>query len=269
MKKFITIAILTFFTTGLFAQAPNPYPKTVNVNGSADMELTPDEIYVVVTLKEYEKKGSGKINIDKIKTGFLNSCTSAGLHDSVITIAAYEGSPLNRKRSKQELYATISYQIKFNNSKQIDELVNRLDDEATQSFDVVRVSHSKIQEYRKQVRIMAIKAAKEKAAYLTEAVGENLGGAVTISENNQGVIPYYSQASFANTIENISADQVRMGSDRNIDFRKIRIFMDVNVVFAINKQPYTLSFSSLFSISSYLCAHEIFCGNIRYGWSAY
>jgi uncharacterized protein len=233
MKKIITTAILVFFITGIFAQAPNPFPKTINVNGSADMEITPDEIYVVVTLKEYEKKGTGKIGIEKIKTDFLNSCSSVGLHDSLITIASYEGNLLKKKRSKEELYATISYQIKFNNSKKIDELVNKLDDEATQNFDVVRVSHSKIQEYRKQARILAIKAAKEKAAYLTEAVGESLGTAVTITEyNSGGVQPYISQASFANRMENASLND-SFNAGGGIDFKKIKVFMEVNVVFAI------------------------------------
>jgi uncharacterized protein YggE len=235
MKKIITTLILAFVINGLFAQAPNPFPKTINVSGSADMEITPDEIYVTVTLKEYEKKGTGKIGIEKIKTDFLNSCSSVGLPDSAITIASYEGNLLKKKRSKEELYATISYQIKFSNSKKIDELVNKLDDEATQNFDIVRVSHSKIQEYRKQVRILAIKAAKDKAAYLTEAVGENLGVAVTISEYNRDIVqPFISQTSYANAVENWSADRVSFSSaDRSIDFRKIRIYMEVNVVFAI------------------------------------
>lgn len=235
MKKIITTAILAFFISGLFAQAPNPYPKTITVNGSADMEITPDEIYVVVTLKEYEKKGTGKISLDKIKADFLNSCSNVGLHDSVITIASYEGNLLKKKRSKEELYASISYQIKFNNTKKIDELVNRLDDEATQGFDVVRVNHSKIQEYRKQVRILAIKAAKEKAAYLTEAVGENLGTAVTITEYNRDIVqPYISQASYGNVLARAGVDGANWSTaESSIDFKKIKVYMEVNVVFAI------------------------------------
>jgi uncharacterized protein len=235
MKKIITTAILAFFITGLFAQAPNLFPKTITVNGSADMEITPDEIYVIVTLKEYEKKGTGKMGLEKIKTDFLHSCSSVGLPDSVITIASYEGNLLKKKRSKEELYATISYQVKFSTSKKIDELVNRLDDEATQSFDVAKVSHSKIQEYRKQVRILAIKAAKDKAAYLTEAVGESLGTAVTITEYNRGdVQPLYNQASYGNMMERISQDRVSFSTAENsIDFKKIKVFMEVNVVFAI------------------------------------
>lgn len=235
MKKIITTAILAFFMTGLFAQAPNPFPKTVSVNGSADMEITPDEIYVLVTLKEYEKKGSGKIGLEKIKTDFLNSCSSVGLHDSLITIASYEGGLLKKKKSKEELYASISYQIKFNNSKKMDELVNKLDDEATQSFDVIRVSQSKIQEYRRQVRILAIKAAKEKAGYLTEAVGEGLGGAVTITEYNRDIVqPYISQASYGNTLARAGFDGANWSAaETGIDFKKIKVYMEVNVVFAI------------------------------------
>jgi hypothetical protein len=198
------------------------------------MEITPDEIYVIVTLKEYEKKGNGKTGIEKIKNDFLNSCTSVGLADSVITIASYEGNLLKKKRSKEELYASISYQVKFNNSKKMDELVNKLDDEATQSFDIVRVSHSKIQEYRKQMRIQAIKAAKEKAAYLTEAVGESLGTAVTITESNPSwVQPQYFNISQTSNFMLKPSLNDNERSDSGVDFKKIKVFMEVNVVFAI------------------------------------
>jgi uncharacterized protein YggE len=48
----------------------NPYPKTITVNGVAEMELVPDEIYVYVDLKEYDKKGAGKVALEKIKADF-------------------------------------------------------------------------------------------------------------------------------------------------------------------------------------------------------
>jgi len=236
MNKIITLVFLTFLTAGLFAQTPNPFPKTITVTGSAELEIIPDEIYVVVTLKEYEKRGTGKIELEKIKTDFLNSCKSIGLPDSAITIAAYEGyNPKTwwNKKAKDELYATIAYQIKFNSSKKIDELVSKLDDNATQNFDVTLVSHSKIQEYRKQVKIQAIKAAKAKAEYLTEAVGEQLGVAVAITENqNEPVAPLYNmnQLAYTNTTSTVSGD---LNEGAGLDFKKIRLRMEMNVVFAL------------------------------------
>jgi uncharacterized protein len=237
MKKIITLVIVTLLSTSLFAQAPNPFPKTINVKGTAELEIIPDEIYVVVTLKEYEKKGTGKIELEKVKTDFLNTCRNAGLPDSAITIASYEGfNPKSwlSKKSKGELYATIAYQIKFTSAKKIDELVNKLDDDATQNFEVVRVSHSKIQEYRKQLKIEAIKAAKQKALYLTEAVGENLGVAVTIEESPDVV------SSFTLTNRHSGYSNYEVGgaaafakSDEGLDFKKIKIVMGIQAVFAI------------------------------------
>jgi uncharacterized protein YggE len=84
------------------------------------------------------------------------------------------------------------------------------------------------------MRIQAIKAAKEKAAYLTEAVGENLGTAVTITENSQPFIqPQYfniSQTPHYAFKSKLNSDE---SSDSGIDFKKIKVFMEVNVVFAI------------------------------------
>ena len=58
--KNLFIALLSMLSLTAFAQdTRNPYPKTINVNGTAEMEVTPDEIYVQVELREYDKKGSG------------------------------------------------------------------------------------------------------------------------------------------------------------------------------------------------------------------
>src|SRR5215213_4572445 len=85
---------------GLLQQAnsqntANPFPRTINVNGSAEMEIVPDEIYVHVHLKEYEKKSIGKVSIDKIKTDFLAQVRQLGIPDSAVSIASYEGNDGN------------------------------------------------------------------------------------------------------------------------------------------------------------------------------
>jgi uncharacterized protein len=238
MKRIVTLGILIMMITGSFAQTQiiNPFPKTINVSGSSEMEIIPDEIYVIVTLREYEKKGSGKIDLEKVKTAFLNNCRNIGLADSLVTIASYEGTtPYSwlKKKKKDELYATIAYQVKFSSSRKIDELVAKLDDDATQNFQVSRVWHSKMQEYRKQLKIQAVKAAKEKADYLAAAVDEKIGSAVTISEiNEMPIVPY-------NMMENRSISQYRMDAadfdktDAGPDFKKIKLRMEINAVFAL------------------------------------
>lgn len=237
MKKiFLPLFALLFSVQGFAQTEKNPYPKTITVNGSAELEIIPDEIYVQVDLKEYDKKGQGKIDIETIKRNFLNSVKTIGLADSAISITSfdgYNGNPwLRKKNKKNELFASISYQVKIKSSKQLDDLVEKLDDEATQNFFIQRTSHSKLAEYRKQLKIAAVKAAKEKALYLTEAINEKIGETVTINEPIEYYTPYYPM----NRTANVLMKEASVAADNDnipVDFRKMKLKYDVSVVFAI------------------------------------
>ena len=238
MKKLISSFTLVLLMLAAKAQVVNnPFPKTITVTGTAEMEIVPDEIYVQVDLKEYDKKGQGKINIETIKRNFLANAKSIGIADSAISIAAYDGyggNPwLRKKNKKNDLFASISYQVKIKDSKQLDALVDKLDDEATTNFFIQRTSHSKLAEFRKQLKMEAVRAAKEKAGYLTEAINEKLGEAVTINEPVEYYIPFNGMAR-ANVMmkqEGYAADAA--GDANPVDFRKIKLKYDVNVVFAL------------------------------------
>ncbi|MFM6925054.1 MAG: SIMPL domain-containing protein, partial [Ferruginibacter sp.] len=194
MKKALSFFSALFLANLLIAQSQpvcDPYPKTISVTGSAAMEVIPDEIYVEVDLREYKKKGEEKTDIDKIKADFLANCKMIGIADSNISVVAFDGYNManiwKRRKKDPDLLASISYQLKFSSTKLIDDLVNKLDDEATNNFRITRTSHSKIVEYRKQLKIMAVKAAKEKAVYLAESVNEQVGPAITITEPEESV----------------------------------------------------------------------------------
>lgn len=238
MKQIFFLAAAGFLALSSFAQQINPYPKTITVTGSSEMEVTPDEIYVQVDLKEYDKKGGGKISIDKIRQDFLTAVRSLGLPDSSITIAGYDGyngNPWLRKKTRKEgLYASISYQVKLRSSAQADQLVDLLDDAATQNFYIQRTSYSKLTELRKALKMQAVKAAKEKAFYLADAIGEKVGEAVTINEPNEYYQPYYANA-MSNRVMAMKSvnDQEQAPDQPQADFKKIKIKYDVSVVFAL------------------------------------
>lgn len=240
MKQLLFLLVATglVYTAGAqtLTPAPNPYPRTITVSGSAEMEVIPDEIYVQIDLREYQKKGDPKVSIDQIKNDFLQDLKSIGIPDSAVSIASYEGYSghiwWTRRKKDPELYATISYQIKFNNSFKLDELVPLLDDDATQNFQVVRTSHSKIQEFKKQLKIQAVKAAKEKATYLTDAINEKVGEAITISEPADISTYYFNRGTLEK--DKYSNVQIQGATQQSgIDFKRIKLKFDVNVLFAL------------------------------------
>jgi uncharacterized protein YggE len=249
MKKLIIIANIFLFTTTVNAQqvqpifTNNPFPKTITVSGSAEMDIIPDEIYVNVELKEYQKKGENKKDLETIKTQFLDASKSVGIADSLISIVSYTGdNPYFWKKRKKDpdLFTSITYQLKFKTSELMDKLVEKLDDDATQSFLIISTNHSKITEYRKQLKIAAVKAAKEKGIYLTEAVSERLGEAITIKEPNEFYpLTFGENVSLSNSLISngyIGRNSMKLEDKDNlqvVDFKKMKLRFEVEVVFAL------------------------------------
>jgi uncharacterized protein YggE len=245
-KLILSIAFFAIFTITFGQSNQTQNTKTITVTGSAELEIVPDEIYAMIEIREYKKKGENKVQLEILKTEFLDKCKSIGIFDADITVASYEGSNLGywywkKRRRDPDLYASIVYEVKFTTAKKMDALIDILDDEATINFYVARATHSKITEFRKQLKIQAIKAAKDKAIYLAEAINEKASDAITIKEpretdsdevfNNNYSKGKYEAAS--NVYYEKKVGGVSNPSGNSINFKKIKLRYEVDVVFGI------------------------------------
>lgn len=233
----LTAIMLTTTLTTAQTILQQPKIKKIVVTGSAEMEVDPDEIFVNFMLREYHKGNKEKVGIDAIKKEFLDACFKAGIPKENISVEGMAGNAYGdwfvRKRKKDpDFVASITYIIKFTSSKGVDELVPRLNDEAVSNMYISRKSHSKMEEFRKTVKINATKAAKEKALYLAESIGEKLGGALLIEEIDTGSpMPYMMKA--ANMAMEMSADAA-YGGETSMPFEKIKIRYETRAEFELN-----------------------------------
>ena len=210
--------------------------RTINVNGSAELQITPDEIYVQVQLREYTKKNGDKVDIDAIRNKFLSAAKSMGIADTDVVVQGYSGWDGNywwyqkNKKKNPDMKAGITYEVKVKKVDDMDKLVSKLDDEATQNFYISRTSHSNMDSIKKELKIQAVKAAKAKAVYLAAAIDENVGKALTINEPNEA--NNYPRPMYSNMMMKAEAeDQAAPAMD--VDFKKIKIQYDVNVIFEL------------------------------------
>jgi len=242
MKTLMLILALMLPVIG-FAQpapAPNSFPRTITVTGSAEMSVTPDEIYVSVTLKEYSRKGDPKKELKSLSADFLAACKAAGIPDTAISIARMEGYNerwywSRRPRRLEENLDQISYELKVERFDKVEALAEKLDDYGS-SFHVTRIAHSNASGFRKQLKIDAMKAAKEKARYLSESIGESIGPAVTITEPSEtGAEGAYTNAisqTLSNSVSYKSLESLQP-VPASIASRKIRYRYEVTIVFAL------------------------------------
>ncbi|HRH48175.1 MAG TPA: SIMPL domain-containing protein [Panacibacter sp.] len=237
MKRLTIVFATLIIAAQAIAQEVRPAPRTVSVSGSSQIEIVPDEIYVQVDLREYNKKNGDKIDINSIKNNFLAACKSIGLTDKDVAVQSYQGYDNNywmiKKNRKQnpDLKASISYWVKASNTEKLDDLVDKMDDEATQNFFIAKASYSKMDELKKELKIAAVKAAREKAIYLSEAIGEHIGEAITI--NDPAEINNYPQPYYANVTMQRAVAADNAEPPMNVDFKKIKIQFEVSVVFAL------------------------------------
>ena len=197
MNRFIFQIVSIVFISSLLLSCGGTnspeIPNKIKVTGSSEMEVTPDEIYMNFTIREYKNKAGKKVTIQAVKEQFLSLCKKAGIAMDDIRISGYSGSEnwdyyYWYYRRDTEISSSLSYTIKVKTISKIDKIVNGLDRDAVENFYLVRTSHSQLEKLRRQVKENAVKASKNKAIYLAKAVGEEVGRALLIEEITEGDI---------------------------------------------------------------------------------
>ncbi|WP_018341660.1 SIMPL domain-containing protein [Cytophaga aurantiaca] len=234
MKKLITSIIFICALTSVFAQT-SVYQKTIAVTGTAEMEVVPDEIYFRVVLKEYQKD-KNKVLLEKLEKELTQAVVASGIAKEDFTVEQISGYSWSRKKKDDaELYNSKSFIIKVSTPGKIDEILNKVNAESIYSVEIRNYSHSKIEEYKKQLKIEAIKAAKAKATYLLEAINEKIGPALEVNDRNAEYIGGFEM--FNTQVSNNEYRQYgSTGSsyeDNSTGFQKIKLQFQVNATFAI------------------------------------
>lgn len=160
---------------------------SIKVFGTAEMEIVPDEIYMSLTLKEYTKD-KRKFTVEELEKNLVNYIEKVTLTDKKeIKMDNMSAYMINMKRKNKDEVISKSYDIKFKNPQQVYQVYTVMDSLGISNAYVSKYSHSKMDEYKKQVKINAIKAARDKANYLLEAISEKAGKALSVTETSGNV----------------------------------------------------------------------------------
>lgn len=230
MKKLMIIALIACTSLAGYAQSAD-LRKKVEVNGSAETEITPDIIYIGISLKEYMKDAKKKVSIDELEKQLQAAVIKAGIakEDFMINdISSYTN--YWEKKKDANFLASKQYRIKMKDLNKLDQIIASVDPKGIAYTNIESYSHSKIEEYKKDLKVKALKNAREKALTLVEALGEKLGGVLLIQDyNNESSI----QPQMYKTMRLSAAPMSDEAAMPDIDFKKIKLSYTVNTVFEI------------------------------------
>ena len=202
MKTFVVL--VTLWLSGILAisaQEDNN-SRYIEVTCSSETEIIPDEIHFMITIKEYwqeefEKKSKPedyqtKVPVNEIEHNLMSALKQAGIAPS--DIQTKEVGDYWRERGKDFLISK-TFDIKLQNPDQINRIIQTVNTKGIQSMNIGELKNKDLQEYRKQGKIEALKAARQKADYLVAAMGQKLGNVLRIVEPEERSFSYFQPQS--------------------------------------------------------------------------
>lgn len=240
MKKGMLLLVsgLLLTITTMAQQTDNKPPvKKIEVNGSAEIEITPDEIYLDIALKEYYKNKTNKVDISVLEQQLEKAVADAGIPKGNLTIENVYGYNHDqwwrKKKNDPNFLARKKYRLKLNKLDKTNIILAAVDEEGIESVNISSFTHSKMEDYRKEVKMKALQAAKAKAAYMLGAIDEKIDGVLEVQEINTD---NYADArpAMANMMYRSKAEMAAdAAAPSDIDFKTIKVRAEVKAVFGI------------------------------------
>lgn len=186
MKKLILMAAVALMALPAAAQNAEAYPSYIQVTGRAEQELTPDEFYLSIVIDERDSKG--KVSVESQQRDLVSALRKQGVDVAEQLKMANLSSEFFKKKSS---VATAKYQLKLSSAEEMARVWQALDALGFSDVSLQRVTHSKLDQYKEQVRLDAIRNARESAESLAGAIGQTVGKCFYIYDSNSDVLPAY------------------------------------------------------------------------------
>jgi len=204
LKHFLLIG---FFTLTSFANAQEVKKNAIEVTGVAEMEVEPDEVIFNIGIK-----GDSKNDLADNEKKLFEILKGNGVKNEDIKFKSmYQNIYFKKNYTK-------SYQFKVNRKTEMGSLFDNLNQKWVTNISIAEIKNTKIADFRKTVKINALKAAKEKADYLLESINKKVGNPLEITEiedyTSDTIIPTAYKAA---RVSNMQLEAADTGIDYSFD----------------------------------------------------
>ena len=148
MKKTIVLAAALLIAAGASAQEKNFLDKPyIEVTGKADMEVTPDEIYVRIVINEKDNKG--KVSVEQQEKEMFRRLKAAHIDIEKDLVVQDMSSDLQTYfLRKNAILSTKTYQLKVSSAAQLGQAFEALQAAGIADVNIERTDVSNMDELR-------------------------------------------------------------------------------------------------------------------------
>ena len=238
MKRLIIGALLSISMVG-FAQTGEKNfidQNYIEVTGKAEWEISPNLIYLKIVLSD--KNNKNRETLPEIERKMISKLTEIGIDvNKDLSLIDYVSS-LRAYLLKTNVVLTKQYQLIVRDIKTLEKVFFEFQELGVSNVSISKLEHSEIEQFRKEVKVFAVKAAKEKAELLAISLNQKIGKAIYVQEvenvNRNTLQRSYAGTSSSNMIiRGISSNSSSVSMETDIEFEKIIIESTFLVRFAL------------------------------------
>ena len=227
-KMMLVLAALVVVAVSASAQQTEAFPSYIEVTGVAEKEVAPNEIYLSITINERDSKG--KISVDEQQREMLAALKKLGVKpDSQLKMVDLTSSYFKRGNA----LAKAQYELKLGSAVEVAKVWRALDGLGISQVTVTKVSHTDLEKFKAETRTEAIRAARDNARALAEAIDQKAGKCFWIADYSSPVRTVYAAANLKSRamVEEASFDAVV--EEEGLEFQTINLQHRVQAKFVL------------------------------------
>lgn len=231
--RYLTIIIAVLISIGTNAQTGEKNfidQNYIEVTGKAELNIIPDLIYLDIVVSEKDSKN--KVPLAEMEKTMLDKLKELGI--DVSKDLSVKDLSSNIKHSiilKNDILLMKEYELIVKDGTTAGKVMLALEKADISNISIEKVDHSKMEQFRKDVKVNATKAAKEKAELLSGAVGQSIGKALFIQELENNYFPIQLSNRLMKAGKAFNAEMAM--DEPVIDFEKIKLEYSVLVRFEL------------------------------------
>lgn len=194
----------------------------IEVTGKSEMEITPNLIYLKIFLNEKDNKS--KLSLAERENIMISTLKEIGIDISKdLSIKDMSSNFKYYLLTKNDILLSKEYQLLVRDGKTASIVFIELEKIGISNVSIDRLDNSNIENFRKEVKIDAVKAAKNKAESLATALNQSIGRAIYIQEVEHNFGNGVPGASNSIMIRGVSSQIYGANAQPDIDFEKMKI----------------------------------------------
>ena len=210
-------------------------PPSIDMQAEAQREVTPDELYLSIIIKESDYKG--KKTLQQQQDAMVSVLKANKIDISEALTLDYMGSTLDYQTFSKRVAprSNASYMLKLSDATIMQKIIYELEEKEITNIQLAKTRFTKEEQLITELGIEAMQKAQRQATAYAGAVGQSIGKAIRVSSWNTNSSPHPRIYKSRNAIlvEESSEDSTGSLPQESIAIGKLTYTVHVNVKFEL------------------------------------